>query len=145
MTPEFRWVLEIVAGHAFEMAQLRKKPCPPVLTDRVTYILDACRGKRVLHLGCTDWPYTEKKLASGTLLHARIAAVAQSLVGVDADHDGVACFQRIGFPATYEDNVECFSAVPPLQSPRPCAQGRYGKGGGIIDKQRQFLQFTRCT
>jgi len=85
-----------------------------MLTDRITYILEACRGRQVLHLGCTDWPYTEKKLSTGTLLHARINSVAASLVGVDADRDGVACFMKIGFPETYLENVENFS------EPRVC-------------------------
>lgn len=79
------------------------------ITERVDYILAACRGKKVLHLGCTDWPYTETKQASGTLLHSRISAVAESLVGVDADREGVDFFQRNGFPETYLDNVESFA------------------------------------
>src|SRR5438874_8964813 len=78
-------------------------------SDRMTYIVEACRGKQVLHLGCTDWPYTEKKLSTGTLLHVKINAVAASLVGVDADKDGVACFLKMGFPQTYVENVENFS------------------------------------
>lgn len=78
------------------------------IADRLEYILEACRGKRVLHLGCTDWPYTEAKLKSGTLLHGRLAAVTTSLVGIDADREGVACFHRLGFPETYVENVENF-------------------------------------
>jgi predicted TPR repeat methyltransferase len=81
-----------------------------VLVDRVSYLVEACHRKRVLHLGCTDWPYTEQKLASGSLLHARISSVASSLVGVDADPQGVACFRQMGFPETYVENVENFSS-----------------------------------
>jgi 2-polyprenyl-3-methyl-5-hydroxy-6-metoxy-1,4-benzoquinol methylase len=80
-----------------------------MLVDRVTYILENCRGKHVLHLGCTDWPYTEKKAASGVLLHGMISKVAASLVGVDADRDGIEWFQKNGFPNTYYDNVENLS------------------------------------
>ncbi|MDB6026134.1 MAG: hypothetical protein JWM68_2357 [Verrucomicrobiales bacterium] len=77
--------------------------------DRVTYIVNECRGKRILHLGCTDWPYTEAKLSGGALLHAKINEVAGSLTGVDADEEGVAYFRKIGFSETYVDNVEKFS------------------------------------
>jgi 2-polyprenyl-3-methyl-5-hydroxy-6-metoxy-1,4-benzoquinol methylase len=80
-----------------------------LLVDRVTYILDQCKGKRVLHLGCTDWPFTERKASIGALLHGRINEIAASLVGVDADPDGIEWFQRHGFPATYYDNAEKIS------------------------------------
>jgi 2-polyprenyl-3-methyl-5-hydroxy-6-metoxy-1,4-benzoquinol methylase len=80
-----------------------------MITDRVTYIVDQCRGKRILHLGCTDWPYTEGKVKSGALLHSKIKEVAKSLAGVDADEAGVEYFQKNGFPETYLDNVEQFN------------------------------------
>ena len=77
-----------------------------MITDRVTYMLEQCAERRVLHLGCTDWPFTERKLAGGALPHAKLKAVAASLVGVDADAAGVAHFQQNGFPETYLGNVE---------------------------------------
>src|SRR5438046_2651489 len=80
-----------------------------MLVDRVTYILEHCTGKRVLHLGCTDWPMTDRKLAGGALVHARINEAAASQVGVDADRDGVSHLVKIGFAETYVDNVEQFS------------------------------------
>ena len=79
-----------------------------MIVDRVTYIVERCRGKRVLHLGCTDWPYTESKLKDGVLLHAELNKVAKSLIGVDADEAGIEYFRKIGFPETYFDNVEDF-------------------------------------
>jgi 2-polyprenyl-3-methyl-5-hydroxy-6-metoxy-1,4-benzoquinol methylase len=78
------------------------------LRDRVTYILGECRGKRVLHLGCTDWPWTEERIKLGLLLHPKLAEVSESLVGVDADPAGVECFRKLGFE-TYVDNVELFA------------------------------------
>ncbi|MFN7138420.1 MAG: methyltransferase domain-containing protein [Limisphaerales bacterium] len=80
-----------------------------MITDRITYILKQCSGKRVLHLGCTDWPYTESKLQQEALLHSKIAKVAKSLVGMDADQAGVEYFRKIGFAETYLDNVEAFN------------------------------------
>ena len=80
-----------------------------MLVDRVTYILEQCSNRRVLHLGCTDWPYTARKLATGALLHGRIAQVATSVVGVDADREGVSELRKLGYAATFEDNVEDFA------------------------------------
>jgi len=65
--------------------------------DRVEYILAACEGKRVLHLGCADWPFTQEKFASGTLLHAKIAEVALHVAGSDLSHDGIAALRTLGF------------------------------------------------
>jgi len=79
-----------------------------MIVDRVTYILEHCACKHVLHLGCTDWPYTKTKLQSGTLLHAYLSRVAASVVGVDMDAEGVACLHKLGFEETFIDNVENF-------------------------------------
>ena len=79
------------------------------VVDRCDYIVDRCRSKRVLHLGCTDWPYTETKRTNGALLHARLDLAASSLVGVDLDAEGIACLRRLGFQETYVGNAECLT------------------------------------
>lgn len=53
--------------------QLHRIPAAPVV-DRVAYIVDQCRGKRVLNLGCD----------SGHL-HEAIASVASEVYGVDIE------------------------------------------------------------
>ena len=77
--------------------------------DRCDFIVNRCRAKRVLHLGCTDWPYTETKRTNGALLHARLQSVTSSLVGVDLDAEGIACLQKLGFSDVYADNAECLA------------------------------------
>lgn len=77
------------------------------VVDRCDYIVNRCRSKHVLHLGCTDWPYTETKRSNGALLHKRLYESASSLVGVDLDANGVACLQQLGYPDIYVDNAEC--------------------------------------
>jgi SAM-dependent methyltransferase len=54
-----------------------------LVTDRAQFIVDACRGKRVLHVGFVDHPYLESRVQNGTWLHARLASVAREIVGVD--------------------------------------------------------------
>ena len=63
---------------------------PNSLVDREQFILDVCKGRRVLHLGCADFPYTEESLASGTWLHHKVSDVASSCLGVDLDSNSVA-------------------------------------------------------
>jgi len=86
-----------------------KKLMKAKVVDRCDYIVNRCRSKRVLHLGCTDWPYTEAKRANGALLHARLGHAASSLVGVDLDAEGIACLRRLGFQDAYVDNAECLT------------------------------------
>ena len=59
------------------------------LVQRRDFILDACRGKSVLHLGCTNYPYTREALADGSLLHLAIKKVAAEIAGLDADEAGI--------------------------------------------------------
>lgn len=58
---------------AYRRKQVHKIP-EAMLVDRGTVILEAARGKRVLHLGC-GWPVSP--------LHQAIAEVAGHLIGVD--------------------------------------------------------------
>lgn len=62
---------------------------------REDYLIDACRGKRVLHFGFLDIPITVEKISSGTLLHTKISRVASSLYGVDIDEVGITDYRRL--------------------------------------------------
>lgn len=59
------------------------------LVQRVDHLLARAAGKRVLHLGCTNAPYTAQSLADGSLLHLRLRDVASELHGVDIDRAGL--------------------------------------------------------
>ncbi len=55
------------------------------LPYRDDYIVEKCKGKKVLHIGATDAPFTEEKFNKGTLLYSKIATVASEQLGVDLD------------------------------------------------------------
>src|SRR5678816_4497450 len=59
------------------------------LVQRLDIITEICAGKRVLHLGCTNYPYTEGALSNGTLLHSELEKVSTDLWGLDADQAGI--------------------------------------------------------
>jgi SAM-dependent methyltransferase len=84
---------------------------PLPLVDRVDWILRHCAGKHVVHLGCTNSPYTEASLHAGTLLHARIGAVAEALVGVDADATGAAELDALGLGPVVVADLESLDSV----------------------------------
>lgn len=62
---------------------------------REDYIIDACKGKRVLHFGFLDNPITIDKISRGTLLHTRILGVASSLYGADLNEASLADYRRL--------------------------------------------------
>lgn len=67
------------------------------IKQRVDYILDACRGKQVLHLGCADTPYTRVRLDDGTLLYTMIEDVAAAQYGVDLSAEGIEVLCEQGY------------------------------------------------
>lgn len=67
------------------------------VVDRTSFILEQCAGKAVLHLGCTNYPYTEESIRNDMLLHARLQDPASELYGLDADRDGIQALQSKGF------------------------------------------------
>jgi hypothetical protein len=57
--------------------------------NRETALIDLTRGERVIHVGCTDWPLTRKKLDDGTLLHKALLQATADVHGVDIDEAGI--------------------------------------------------------
>jgi len=70
--------------------------------DRHLALIDAARGRSVLHLGFVD-ERLEQKLEEGVWLHARLHQVAQSLVGVDSSVEGVEWARAHGYEAHVAD------------------------------------------
>lgn len=57
--------------------------------DRDQWLLGQCAGETVLHVGCTDKPLTQARVASRSLLHAKIVDVSRGAVGLDVDAHGI--------------------------------------------------------
>jgi hypothetical protein len=81
------------------------------LVDRVQHILDRCRGRRVLHLGCTNWPYTEGSLRDGSLLHLELSKVAGELWGLDRDQEGLDVLAARGVTRLVRGDLESLEEV----------------------------------
>lgn len=82
------------------------------LVQRLDFILDACKGKRVLHLGCTNYPYTEDAIRDGSLLHFAIQNVATEVYGFDMDEKGMDILRSHGSTHLYYANLEELDKVP---------------------------------
>src|ERR1700730_11363519 len=71
---------------------------PSGYVDRTSEILERCRGKRVLHLGCvgfTDCTAAEKIALARTTLHQKLTEICDC-VGVDIDRQTVEQLKSAG-------------------------------------------------
>jgi 2-polyprenyl-3-methyl-5-hydroxy-6-metoxy-1,4-benzoquinol methylase len=62
---------------------------------RDEWLIESCRNKKVLHVGCTDSPITAEKVASRELLHFKLAEVADQIIGLDIDREGIAVLSEL--------------------------------------------------
>ena len=59
------------------------------LVDRNRYITRLCRGKLVLHLGCTDAPYYKQQITDGRLLQKSLIDADARVIGIDIDEEAL--------------------------------------------------------
>jgi 2-polyprenyl-3-methyl-5-hydroxy-6-metoxy-1,4-benzoquinol methylase len=74
--------------------------------SRVDFLRNICRGKRVLHLGCSSGQFLQDRLDRGSLLHAILQKEASALYGMDLDGASLAVMRNLGFDHLYEGNAE---------------------------------------
>lgn len=72
-------------------------PKTSLVCDRAGWLVDQCRNKTVLHIGCVDSGMTKERLQKGALLHERLMAVSADVIGVDIDANGIAVMESMGF------------------------------------------------
>jgi len=75
----------------------------PFCPDRDERIVEWSTGRRVLHIGACDAPYTKRKFERGLLLHPKLAAVASELRGIDLDREAIKLMERLGYPIAHFD------------------------------------------
>lgn len=59
------------------------------VVQRLEVVREMCRGKKVLHLGCTNYPYTEQAIEGDMLLHFELQGLTSELYGFDDDQRGL--------------------------------------------------------
>ena len=84
--------------------------------ERHEALVEAARGRRVVHVGFVD-ELMASKISQDVWLHARLAAVASSLVGLDSSEEGVAAARAEGYEA-YVVDAQSAQAVRALGLPR---------------------------
>jgi SAM-dependent methyltransferase len=84
------------------------------IVDRVPWLVEQCRGKRVIHVGFADAGFREEQSRAGSWLHGHLDEVATSLVGLDLDGPGVEAAVDGGFEAHLVDCTDA-AAVAALE------------------------------
>jgi 2-polyprenyl-3-methyl-5-hydroxy-6-metoxy-1,4-benzoquinol methylase len=82
-------------------AEVLRAAWRPAIPDRVTFLEERCRGRRVLDVGCVA--HDVARMRSDAWLHGRLAAVASSCLGVDVLPDGVQAMRDRGYDALVHD------------------------------------------
>lgn len=97
-----------------------RRPYPVV--DRQTMLLSLATERTVLHLGCTNAPYTAESIAAGTHLHVALRAVCRDLWGLDNDRAGLAALRTLDDERLVEGDLEDLAASVAQQ---PGAEGGF--------------------
>lgn len=82
---------------------------------RTDVLVEAARGRRVLHVGFADHlPLIEQKRQRGEWIHDRITQVAEKAVGVDIDEGVVATLRAMGVRDVYAADLTAELEEPDL-------------------------------
>jgi hypothetical protein len=73
----------------------KKFPKTVNLGFRDEAIINLCRNKKVVHIGCTDWPNQEELMSNETLLHQKLFNIVEKVVGIDIDEDGISAYRSM--------------------------------------------------
>lgn len=76
------------------------------LVQRTEFLLARSAGKKVLHLGCTNYPYTDEAIEHDMLLHHQLEKVAKDLYGLDFDQRGIDILTANGSKNIYRADLE---------------------------------------
>ncbi|MBE7516513.1 MAG: methyltransferase domain-containing protein [Chloracidobacterium sp.] len=81
------------------------------LVQRVEFIKSEANGRKVLHLGCTNHPYTQESIDQGMLLHNALEAAASEIYGFDYDQEGIDTLAANGSKNLYRADLEKLEEV----------------------------------
>lgn len=92
-----------------------RHPDVGIVTDRMRFVQERCRGRKVLHLGCVDEGLTEERFTQGNLLHTMLLDVAREVWGVDCSEEGLRFLREKGVPNLIWGNVEHLERIVELR------------------------------
>lgn len=94
---------------------LFRVPKVTTVTGRMDFVLDRCKGRKILHLGCVDEGLTEERIESRELLHFKLISVAAEVWGVDISEEGIQLLQEHGADNLVVGNIERIDEIEELR------------------------------
>lgn len=82
-----------------------KVPKQDKVFDRRNLILNSIEGKSVLHIGCTDSPFTEERMKKKSLLHQLMEERTEFIVGIDINEKDIKKMKDYGIENLYALNI----------------------------------------
>jgi hypothetical protein len=76
------------------------------LVQRVDLIKSVCTDRKVLHLGCANYPFTQNSIDNKMLLHSELDEIASELYGFDFDQPGLDILAENGFTNLFRADLE---------------------------------------
>lgn len=81
------------------------------IVQRLDFIRAICVDKKVLHLGCTNYPYTQEAIDNDMLLHFELEKIASELYGFDFDQSGIDILTARGAENIFRADLEKLDVV----------------------------------
>lgn len=81
------------------------------VVQRLDIIRSISSKKKVLHLGCTDFPYTEQSIKNAMLLHFELREICERIVGIDYDERGLEILRDHGCEDLFRADLEDLEAL----------------------------------
>ncbi len=76
------------------------------IVQRVDFLKEICKDRKVLHLGCTNFPYTQLAIEKKALLHFDLEKIAAQLYGFDYDQEGIEILASNGVKNLFRGDLE---------------------------------------
>jgi len=100
---------QIINPHLFKVPKVK------ILKGRIEFVLQKCKGKKVLHLGCVDEGLTMERIRNGTLMHLQLTKIAKEVWGVDKSERGIKLLQNEGISNLILGDVEHLDSIKELR------------------------------
>ena len=82
--------IEYLKGNKFSNSHIIHYDYKQPIPDRVKFVCDLAKGKKVLHLGCLDHqPLIEAKIKRNQWLHKELTETAAECLGIDIDKEAL--------------------------------------------------------
>jgi 2-polyprenyl-3-methyl-5-hydroxy-6-metoxy-1,4-benzoquinol methylase len=85
------------------------------IPSRIETLLEICKGKRVVHLGCADHlEIIDLKIANNTWLHQLLSAVTVKCIGIDNNEEAMTHLRNKGIPDLITADITRDAAIPAI-------------------------------